>query len=96
MLEQTEVLWEQLNFPLCVGQTGKQGPDQKRLCSYGVALKCYVNRMLLKDFELCIGKYLKRYLVYSEWASLVAQWQRTCLPTQETWVLSLGQEDPQE
>ena len=49
------------NFPLCVGQRGKQGPDQKRLCSYGVALECYVNELLLKDFELCVGKCLKRY-----------------------------------
>ena len=27
-------------------------------------------------------------------ASLVAQWERICLPMQETWVRSLGQEDP--
>ena len=62
------------NIPLCVGQRGKQEPDQKRLCSYGVALECYVNRMLWKDFELCLGKCLKRNLVCSEWASLVVQW----------------------
>ena len=30
------------------------------------------------------------------WASLVAQWQRIRLPIQETWVRSLGQEDPLE
>ena len=29
-------------------------------------------------------------------ASLVAQWQRICLPVQETQVGSLGQEDPLE
>ena len=29
-------------------------------------------------------------------ASLVAQWQRTRLPMQETWVPSLGGEDPLE
>ena len=29
-------------------------------------------------------------------ASQVAQWLRTCLPKQETWVQSLGQEDPLE
>ena len=28
--------------------------------------------------------------------SLVAQWQRTCLPMQGTWVQSLNQEDPLE
>ena len=27
-------------------------------------------------------------------ASLVAQWTGTCLPTQKSWVQSLGQEDP--
>ena len=27
-------------------------------------------------------------------ASLVAQWSGTCLPTQKSWVQSLGQEDP--
>ena len=26
----------------------------------------------------------------------MAQWQRICLPTQETWVQSLGREDPLE
>ena len=26
----------------------------------------------------------------------MAQWQRTCLPKQETWVQSLGGEDPLE
>ena len=30
------------------------------------------------------------------WASLVAQWQGTCLPMQETWFQSLGREDPLE
>ena len=30
------------------------------------------------------------------WASLVAQWQRICLPMQETWFPSLGAEDPLE
>ena len=30
------------------------------------------------------------------WASLVAQWLRICLPMQEKWVQSLGQEDPLE
>ena len=37
------------------------------------------------------------YIVF--WASLVAQWQRNQLAmqeTQETWVQSLGQEDPLE
>ena len=29
-------------------------------------------------------------------ASQVAQWQRICLPKQETWVQSLGREDPLE
>ena len=29
-------------------------------------------------------------------ASLVAQWQRTHLPMQETWVRSLGRKDPME
>ena len=29
-------------------------------------------------------------------ASLMAQWWRTCLPMQETWVQSLGREDPLE
>ena len=29
-------------------------------------------------------------------ASQVAQWQRICLPKQETWVQSLGGEDPLE
>ena len=29
-------------------------------------------------------------------ASLVAQWQRICLPMQETWVQSLIREDPLE
>ena len=28
--------------------------------------------------------------------SLVVQWLRVCLPMQETWVQSLGQEDPLE
>ena len=28
------------------------------------------------------------------WTSLVAQWQRICLPTQETWVQSSIREDP--
>ena len=28
------------------------------------------------------------------WASLVAQWERTCLPMQEMQVQTLGQEDP--
>ena len=28
------------------------------------------------------------------WASLVAQWYGICLPMQETWVGSLGWEDP--
>ena len=40
--------------------------------------------------ELTVGKV-------PTWAFLVAQWQRTCLPTQETQetrVRSLGQEDP--
>ena len=32
----------------------------------------------------------------NEWASLVAQWYRICLPTQEMQVQSLGQEDPLE
>ena len=30
------------------------------------------------------------------WVSLVAQWQKTCLPMQETWVPSPGQEDPRK
>ena len=30
------------------------------------------------------------------WAPLVTQWKRTCLPMQETWVRSLGWENPQE
>ena len=30
------------------------------------------------------------------WAPLVTQWKRTCLPIQETWVRSLGWENPQE
>ena len=29
-------------------------------------------------------------------ASLMAQWQRICLPMKEAWVLSLSQEDPLE
>ena len=33
---------------------------------------------------------------FSLWAYLVAQWQRIHLPTQETWVQSLGQEDSLE
>ena len=32
----------------------------------------------------------------SRYTSLVAQWKRTCLPMQETWVRSLGQEEPLE
>ena len=32
----------------------------------------------------------------SAWASQVAQWWRISLPVQETWVQSLGQEDPLE
>ena len=31
--------------------------------------------------------------VFVEWASQVAQWQRICLPAQETWVWSRGGED---
>ena len=34
--------------------------------------------------------------VHRRWASLVAQWQRTCLPVKETWAQSLSQEDPLE
>ena len=30
------------------------------------------------------------------WASLVAQWYRTCLPMQDTWVQSLVQKEPLE
>ena len=30
------------------------------------------------------------------WVSLVAQWSRILLPTQVTWVQSLGREDPLE
>ena len=32
----------------------------------------------------------------SHGASQAAQWQRVCLPMQETWVQSSGQEDPLE
>ena len=38
----------------------------------------------------------KNIYFLTEWTSLVAQWQRICLPMQETWVRSLGQEDPLE
>ena len=38
----------------------------------------------------------KKIYFLTEWTSLVAQWQRICLPMQETWVRSLGQEDPLE
>ena len=34
--------------------------------------------------------------VHRRWASLVAQWQRTCLPVKETCAHSLSQEDPLE
>ena len=34
--------------------------------------------------------------MYVQWASLVAQWYRICLPMQEMQVQSLGQEDPLE
>jgi len=34
------------------------------------------------------------YMYYFLWAPQVAQWQRICLPVQETDVWSLGQEDP--
>ena len=36
--------------------------------------------------------FLKQNVVYQ--TSLVVQWLRICLPMQETWVQSLGQEDP--
>ena len=39
---------------------------------------------------------LTRLSSSSSRASLVAQWKRTHLPMQETWVRSLGQEDPLE
>ena len=38
--------------------------------------------------------FLKQNVVYQ--TSLVVQWLRICLPMQETWVQSLGQEDPLE
>ena len=34
--------------------------------------------------------------MYVQWASLVAQWYRICLPMQEMQVQSLGREDPLE
>ena len=38
--------------------------------------------------------FLLMYISF--WASLVTQWCRICLPMQEMWVQSLGQEDPLE
>ena len=38
--------------------------------------------------------HISHFSCYICWASLVAQWYKICLPVQETWVQSLGQEDP--
>ena len=46
-----------------------------------------------------IGEKSMEVIWGSSWASQVAQWQRIYLPmeeTQETWVQSLGREDPLE
>ena len=40
--------------------------------------------------------FSENYINLRDRASLVAQWYRTHLPMQETWVQSLGQEDPLE
>ena len=40
--------------------------------------------------------FSENYINLRDRASLVAQWYRTDLPMQETWVQSLGQEDPLE
>ena len=42
------------------------------------------------------GLMIFLHLVSAGETSLVAQWQRICLPMQETWVPSLGWEDPLE
>ena len=46
--------------------------------------------------KLIFIKNLKQYLVYNNWASLVAQMLKHPTAVQETWVPSLGWEDPQE
>ena len=45
--------------------------------------------------HLPVNKHLSDAKVPS-WDSQVAQWERICLPMQETWVQPLGQEDPLE
>ena len=46
----------------------------------------YVSLRYLKTYKLSFCKM--------PWGSLVAQWQRICLPMKETWVQSLIQENP--
>ena len=52
---------------------------------------------MLGFFHLKILSLFGGYCSVSLWATLMAQWVRNLLTmqeTQETWVLSLGQEDP--
>ena len=53
---------------------------------------CYENYALLILSFLYLYDIRPWYRIYL--ASLVDQWQRIQLPVQETWVQSLGQEDP--
>ena len=52
------------------------------------------------EAHVCISLYIYIWNIFwsivAFWASLVAQWSRSHLPMQETWVQSLGQEDPLE
>ena len=52
---------------------------------------CTLTWVLLTFLQL---KYTDSFLVHFNWVSLVVHWSRTCLPMQETWVQSLGREDP--
>ena len=73
-----------------------------------VPLESYNVLLPLVNFTLCcfllnLSHYAVRVSVCisfvsvsTMWASLVAQWERSCLPMRETWVQHLGQQDSLE
>ena len=71
----------------------------KNICIYNVHV--YTHNTKIHTYILSISHVLYSYihthkLILSYWASLMTKQYRICLQMQETWVRSLGGEDPVE
>ena len=75
------------------GSELKNGRQKYQVSVQAPALCCYLTTVWLSCYittpNSAFSWFNKAYR-----ASLVAQWLRTCLPMQETWVWSLVQKDP--